>query len=292
MSSLKETIQNIFGSGAVVVRRTSAFGGDINRAYVLELSDGSKVFMKANSPKNIDFFVSEAAGLEAMRKTGTVRVPKVLGYGTDGGESFLLLEYIESGGKNRNSMAELGRNLAEMHLAETGDFSGRGRYGFVRDNYIGASTQTNTPAETWIDFFRERRLMPQFEWASGYFSGEDRKRINKLLDGLDRFLTEPEQPSLLHGDLWGGNYMVDRNGSPWLIDPATYVGHAEADLAMTELFGGFDRAFYDAYKETAGIDPGYRDRRNLYNLYHLLNHLNLFGGGYLHSVQSVIRRYV
>ena len=108
---------------------------------------------------------------------------------------------------------------------------------------------------------------------------------------VHRYLAEPEKPSLLHGDLWSGNYMIDEAGHPWLVDPAAYVGHAEADLAMTELFGGFDRAFYDAYAETAGIDPEYKNRRDLYNLYHLLNHLNLFGGGYLSAVKAVLRRY-
>ena len=111
------------------------------------------------------------------------------------------------------------------------------------------------------------------------------------MERADRYLAEPEHPSLLHGDLWAGNYLIDAKGHPWLIDPAAYVGHAEADLAMTELFGGFDRAFYEAYADAAGIDPGYADRRDLYNLYHLLNHLNLFGGGYLNAVRRVLDRY-
>ena len=121
---------------------------------------------------------------------------------------------------------------------------------------------------------------------------EKMQQIDRFLSRIDCYITEPEHPSLLHGDLWAGNYMIDSDGHPWLIDPAVYVGHTEADLAMTELFGGFDRTFYDAYRATAGIDPGYKDRKDLYNLYHLLNHLNLFGGGYLYSVKSIIDRYV
>ena len=163
---------------------------------------------------------------------------------------------------------------------------------YDEEDEIGAGDQVNTPKDTWTEFFTECRLIPQFERAAAYFGGGERKAIDAFLNRVDRYLAEPERPSLLHGDLWGGNYMIDVQGHPWLIDPAVYVGHAEADLAMTELFGGFDRTFYDAYRSTAGIDPYYRDRKDLYNLYHLLNHLNLFGGGYLYSVKSVISRYV
>ena len=291
MNDLNDAIRDIYGSSVSVISRRPVSGGDINRAYSLELSDGSRVFMKANRRENIGFFRAEAEGLSAIKVTETVRSPEVLGIGAGKMESFLLLEHIPSGRGNRASSEELGTGLALMHMAETGRFVKGGLFGFTGNNYIGAGVQINTPKESWKDFFIQCRLAPQLERAASYFSRDESKQIDAFLGRADRYLAEPDHPSLLHGDLWGGNYMVDKEGHPWLIDPAVYVGHAEADLAMTELFGGFDRTFYDAYRSTAGIDPDYRDRKDIYNLYHLLNHLNLFGGGYLYSVQSIIRRY-
>ena len=292
MADLNEVITGKYGNNVHVERRIPVSGGDINSAYALELSDGSSVFMKANRRENADFFRAEAEGLDAIRQTNTVRVPGVITAGTDGNEAFLLLEYIASGSGSKNSSEELGTGLARMHMADTICFADGGRFGFTSDNYIGAGVQINTPKDTWTEFFIECRLAPQFKRAETYFDREERKTIDRFLSRIDHYIAEPEHPSLRHGDLWAGNYMIDKGDHPWLIDPAVYVGHAEADLAMTELFGGFDRTFYEAYRATAGIDPGYRDRKDLYNLYHLLNHLNLFGSGYLYSVKSIINRYV
>ena len=158
--------------------------------------------------------------------------------------------------------------------------------------YIGASPQKNTPSKDWITFFRDCRLLPQFKMAEGYFDSRMRRQSERLLNQLESHLTEPEFPSLIHGDLWSGNAVCGPNGKAWILDPAAYVGHFEAELAMTELFGGFPTAFYQAYYEVNPIDSGYRDRRDLYNLYHLLNHLNLFGGSYLSSAQRILNRYV
>lgn len=291
MNSLTDVIKSTYGSDVCIAKRSPVAGGDINRAYALQLSDGSKVFMKSNSRSNADFFRAESEGLAAIARTGCVRVPQVIAVGADGNDAFLLLEYIESGTAGRASLEELGIGLARMHMADTGAFVDGGRFGFARDNYIGAGKQINTPRDSWTKFFIECRLIPQFDRAQQYFGREERKLIDRFLSGLDRHLVEPDHPSLLHGDLWAGNYMIDWDGHPWLIDPAVYVGHREADLAMTELFGGFGRAFYDAYRDVAGIDPGYADRKDLYNLYHLLNHLNLFGSGYLYSVKAIINRY-
>ena len=291
--SLSEATQVISGkdSGVSIRKRSSVSGGDINRAFSLELSDGTVLFMKENSRKNISFFRTEAVGLDAIQATSSLHVPTVLALGTDGEASFLLLSHIEEGRRTKAGMERLGRGLAMMHLAEASVFTGKGRFGFTQDNYIGAGFQRNTLKESWVEFFAMCRLIPQFETASGYFSREDRRRFDAFIAKLPSLLTEPAKPSLLHGDLWAGNYLIDRAGIPWLIDPAVYVGHPEADLAMTELFGGFDQAFYGAYQEVLPIDAGYKDRRDIYNLYHLLNHLNLFGGGYLSSVKAVINRY-
>ena len=290
--SIAEAIIRYCGEKTAIINRVPVSGGDINRAYALDLSDGNRLFMKANSRNNLGFFEAEAAGLFAIRVTRTARTPEVIAVGTDEDDAFLLLEYIMPGKGNRASSEELGHDLAMMHMANTDAFVKDGGFGFTADNYIGAGKQINTPKETWTEFFIECRLVPQFECASEFFDGDERRSIDTFLSRIDRYITEPEHPSLLHGDLWAGNYMIDHDGHPWLIDPAVYVGHAEADLAMTELFGGFDRSFYDAYRDTAGIDPEYRDRKDIYNLYHLLNHMNLFGGGYLHSVKAVLKRYV
>ena len=289
--NLDRAIENIRGNGVRITDRRPVFGGDINRAYALRLSDGSAVFMKANEKHRIGIFEGEAESLEFIRQTGTVRCPETFALGTDGDLSFLLMEFIPSGRSGRSSSEELGHSLARMHLAETGRFVKGGKFGALHDHLLGSGIQDNTPMDSWIRFFTECRLRPQFERAEPYFDRGTKRQIDIFLGKLDRYLTEPERPSLLHGDLWGGNYMVDDQGHPWLIDPAAYVGHAEADLAMTELFGGFDRTFYDAYGSIIKTEPGYRDRRDIYNLYHLVKHLNLFGEGYLPSVLSILRRF-
>lgn len=310
------------GKGPELVSKTPVSGGDINMAYALRYSDGSVVFMKQNRRENIGFFRAEAEGLAAIGKTGAIRVPRVIETGTadrgtadaEGrfsgaagpGSSYLVMEYIERGRPAPGAYERFGHALAAMHSADTSSFiyaddagseadddagSGSAKFGFFSDNYIGSGVQINTPKDTWIEFFAECRLRPQFERAGAYFDRGERERIDRLLDHLDRYLPEPDAPSLLHGDLWAGNHMADETGEIMLIDPAVYVGHAEADIAMTELFGGYRSEFYDAYRESGLMQPGYGERRDLYNLYHLLNHLNLFGGGYLGSVRSILRRF-
>ncbi len=284
-----DILKNYFN--AEIVHRIPVSGGDINKAYMLLLSDGKKVFMKTNRKENEDFFRAEKDGVEAIKKTETINVPRIYDFGSDEKESFLLMEYIESGRKQKHSSEELGIRLAKMHQSDAGGFVEGGKYGFLHDNYIGCGYQNNEAEDSWIDFFIHKRLQPQFEKAGSYWNREDRRRIDRFLGKVREYLEEPDKPSLLHGDLWSGNYMIDQKGNPWLIDPAVYVGHAEADLAMTELFGGFDESFYASYREIAGIDPYYKDRKEIYNLYHLLNHLNMFGGTYLHSVRNIFEKY-
>lgn len=290
--NLSEAITKICGEGISISSRQPVFGGDINRAYALILSDGSMLFMKANTRQKLGIFEGEAESLDFIRQTKTIRTPTPLALGTDGDISFLLMDYIPSGPKSRKSSEELGTGFALMHQADTSAFVKGGKFGALHDHLLGSGIQDNTPMDSWIRFFTECRLRPQFKKAANYFDKAERKNIEVFLDKLGNYLTEPEHPSLMHGDLWAGNYMIDKDGHPWLIDPASYVGHAEADLAMTELFGGFDSIFYDAYQRTAGLDPGYHERRDLYNLYHLVKHLNLFGTGYLGSVRSVLRKYM
>lgn len=292
--SIESALDSLFGSGIRITSMDRVSGGDINEAYRLTLTDGRRIFMKANRKENMPFFTAEAAGLAAIAGTGAIGTPGVLCVGTDeegAGCSFLLMEWIEGNGRVKDYWEVFARQLAAMHRAETGGFAVEGKFGFSNDNYIGANGQANRVCGSWIDFFRECRLEPQFRRASRYFDAGGRKKVTKLLERLDDFLVEPEHPSLLHGDLWSGNVMTGNDGKAWLIDPAVYVGHAEADLAMTELFGGFPQIFYDVYQEEAPMQPGYERRRDLYNLYHLLNHLNLFGRAYLPSVVRVVEKY-
>lgn len=320
----------MFGKSVAIQRTDRVMGGDINKSYALTLNTGDTIFMKANEKEKAASFTAEAAGLFAIAQTGTIRTPKILCAGTDDGEevgySFLLMEYINSGEKRSDYWETLGRELAAMHQADASAFcerdgasgassaqgstnaagtstasgasnaagmsTARKAFGFYEDNYIGARPQDNSPAATWIDFYRDKRLAPQFKAADSYLTSADRSRVTKLLDHLEDFLIEPKKPSLVHGDLWSGNVMAGPDGKAMLIDPAAYVGHAEADLAMTELFGGFAPAFYQAYKEANPLESGYEKRRDLYNLYQLLNHLNLFGQSYLGAVLSVVDEYV
>lgn len=288
--SLKEAIQDLYGS-VQIVRRRSVAGGDINAAFVLELSDGSKVFMKQNHRNRRSFFEKEIHGLQAIRETKTLSVPDVYGIGTDTDHAFLLMEYIEPQTQTDRYWEAFATSLAAMHKADTSCFVPGGTYGFFEDNYIGAGIQINAPCDSWIEFFRTYRLLPQWKRAAHYFQTSQQQRMEYLLEHLDAYLVEPSHPSLLHGDLWAGNFMTGADGKAWLIDPACYVGCHEADLAMTELFGGYPSAFYKAYFEVYGGDAGYPMRKDLYNLYHLLNHLNLFGPSYQYSVLQIINKY-
>lgn len=289
--SLDDALTCLFGNNIKILRSDRIAGGDINEAYRLALSDGTNIFMKANRKENDSFFAAEVAGLTAIAKTGTIGSPHILCRGTDEGRngcSFLLLEYVDRKGRVADYWETFAYELAAMHKAETAEFVTGGVYGFASDNYIGSGCQENAAHESWVAFFRDCRLVPQFRRAAGYFDAVCLKKIDRLLETLDCILVEPDYPSLLHGDLWSGNVIAGNDGKAWLIDPAVYVGHAEADLAMTELFGGFPRIFYDAYNEAVPIQPDYSRRRDLYNLYHLLNHLNLFGQTYLPSVKRII----
>ncbi len=292
-SSLDQALHSLFGNNVKITDRKQVAGGDINEAYRLTLSDGMHIFMKSNQGKSVSFFQREAEGLAAIAETGAISTPQVFGCGTgENGGAFLLLEFVESRRPGKDYQEILAQQLARMHQSRTENFVTGGIYGFVQDNYIGANPQVNTPCKSWTEFFRDCRLKPQFLQASDYFGKEEWKKITELLERTGEILTEPEYPSLIHGDLWVGNVMTGSDGLAWLTDPAACVGHREADLAMTELFGGFSEKFYEAYREAAPLQPGYEKRRDFYNLYHLLNHLNLFGRSYLSSVRRIVEEYV
>lgn len=296
--SLEELINDVFGQDISIIRMDSVPGGDINNAYRLSLSNEDSLFVKTNSVNNLNFFLTESGGLRALRSLKKIGVPEVLGAGTDKqrGISFLALEYIESSSRTPSYWENFGHQLAGLHRSEClsyVDLGKRGaRFGFYEDNYIGTSPQKNYPEKSWVDFYRECRLLPQITMAEKYFDPAVRKKADWLLEHLDLYLREPEFPSLLHGDLWSGNMMCGKGGKVWIIDPAAYVGDFEADLAMTQMFGSLPERFYAAYNEVNSIDKtGYAQRRKLYDLYQLLNHLNLFGSTYLGSVVDIINMY-
>ena len=296
--SLEESIRSLFGSRARILSQERLLGGDINDAYRIRLSTGDELFLKTNLLSRADFFLREAGGLKALGASGQIGIPRLLGIGTDArrGIAFLALEYLTGASQSSSYWETFGHQLAALHRSEARAFlpsaSEGARYGFYEDNYIGSSPQKNTPAKRWIDFYRDCRLRPQLQAAETYFDASLRKKADILLKRLDTLLREPAFPSLLHGDLWGGNVLCGPDGRAWLIDPAVSVGDFEADLAMTQLFGSFPERFYAAYSEINPIDRnGYNERRGLYQLYHLLNHLNLFGTAYLGSVAAVLEAY-
>jgi fructosamine-3-kinase len=265
-------------------------GGDINQAIRVETAS-RRYFVKWHPSPQPNMFVCEAKGLALLAAAGAARVPAVIGMGhvPDSRAAFLILEWIERGSsKSVPAAAELGRQLARQHRTR------HERYGLDHDNYIGRLPQPNAYANSWISFYASERLGAQRDLAArnGHLPTSRARGLERVIASLDRWIDESAcQPSLLHGDLWGGNWLVGAAGEPVLIDPAVYYGDREADLAMTHLFGGFPQAFYDAYQEVFPLAPGYAERQPLYQLYYLLCHLNLFGEGYGGSVDGILRRF-
>ncbi len=257
-------------------------GGCINSAAVLADGD-SHWFVKLNDATRLAMFEAEHDGLNALAATGSIRVPRPLCCGTSGGQAFIAMEYVPLGGGGAATAARAGEQLAAMHRSTAAE------HGWHRDNTIGATPQPNAPNADWVSFWSERRLGFQLELAerNGY-GGRLTERGARLRQGVGALLDHAPLPSLLHGDLWGGNFSGDEQGNPVIFDPACYYGDREADIAMTELFGGFGSRFYAAYHAAWPVEPGYETRKTLYNLYHILNHLNLFGGSYGSQAERMI----
>lgn len=259
-------------------------GGDSNSAFRFD-AGGQSWFVKINRADRLPMFEAEAAGLALLARPGAPRVPAVVTSGVAAGYAFLVLEYIALKAANAEAQARLGERLAVLHAVMAAQF------GWERNNTIGTTPQDNTPDDDWVRFYRERRLRPQLRLAAANGYPELEALAAPLLEGLATFFAAYRPaPSLLHGDLWSGNAAVSTTGEPVIFDPACYFGDRETDLAMTELFGGFTDSFYAAYTASAPLDPGYPVRRDLYQLYHLLNHLNLFGGAYRLQVERSLER--
>ena len=274
-TALEHHIHTVTGQPFVIRQRQPLGGGCINQTW--RVSDGQRdFFVKLNAAASLPLFEAEAAGLAELAATRTVRAPEPMGSGVAAGHAWLMLEYLPLMNGGTRAMEKLGHLLAALHARP------RRGFGWHRDNAIGATLQINAYRDDWIEFWREQRLGFQLDLAArnGYAGAlqQQGEQLQIRLDGL--FVGHSPTPALLHGDLWSGNAGCTVEGEPVIFDPAVYYGDREADLAMTELFGGFPKSFYAAYREVLPLATGYPQRRTLYNLYHILNHLNLFGGSY------------
>jgi protein-ribulosamine 3-kinase len=279
-NELAAAISAATGTGFLLARTEPVSGGCIHQAHVLHAQDGRRVFVKSNRLAHRDAFACEAEGLKSIAGTGTIRVPTPLLEDAIGQDAFLVMEYIVFD-RNPSDWALMGQQLAALHRHTAPTF------GWHRDNWIGASPQLNHCQANWMDFFRDCRLAPQFKLAAA--NGLPLRDAQKLLHHLPHLLGEhAPAPSLIHGDLWAGNVAFSA-GLPVLFDPAVHFADRECDLAMARLFGGFPEAFFEAYKASWPLPPGAAHRRPLYQLYHILNHANLFGGSYVHDANHLIQ---
>jgi len=284
-AAIGQELAALTGSVCADAPEQSMGGGSINHYYRWRAACGP-MFVKIGTRSEQAAFTAEAEGLRELGATRTLRVPAVLATGIVDAAAFLALEWIEPGMADPACERRLGAGLAALHSTSAS------RFGWCQDNTIGRTPQANAWSTDWVEFFRERRLRPQLMLATrNGFARLLAARGERLLAALPALLAgHSPRCSLLHGDLWGGNWLASATGEPVLIDPAVYYGDREADLAMTHLFGGFGTAFYRAYDEAAPLPAGAALRAELYNLYHVLNHANLFGGGYASQARAIIDR--
>jgi protein-ribulosamine 3-kinase len=272
--------------GVAVVSLAPISSGDISRAWCAELADGERCFLKSNRRDLLDMFEAEAEALSVIAASETIRVPQPRVHGSEGSVAFLALEWLDLAPGDGACASELGRRLAAMHAINAPQF------GWHRDNTLGSAPQFNARTTDWVAFWRDCRLGPQLALADGHGLGPELSEPGaRLMDALPAILSDiSPTPVLQHGDLWSGNWAALPDGSPVIYDPASYYGHAEADLAMMALFGGFPQPCWDSYHELLPRQPGWEHRRDLYQLHHLLNHANLFGGGYIAQSVAVMER--
>lgn len=263
-------------------------GGSINQTYRLQLPGNDSFFCKINSASRFPhLFLKEKRGLQVLAETGQIKVPKVVAYTAFDDNQVLLLEWIESGTKDKSFFSYFGRQLAALHQCHHHQF------GFDADNYMGSVPQQNTFSNDWCTFFTEQRLQPLVKKcnAKNLLDANDINLFEKVYKRLPQIFDDAQQPALLHGDLWSGNYMCNEAGEPVLIDPAVYYGHPAMDLGMTTLFGGFDSAFYESYNDHLPLLVNHKEQWQICNLYPLLIHLLLFGKGYLSGIRQTTKAF-
>lgn len=287
-----------------LINHKSIGGGCINQAYQLIGKDKS-YFVKLNSASQVEMFKAEAIALEEMYNTKTIIVPKPICYGMSGNNSYLVLEYLNLGRGNNQSWVVMGQKLALLHqfqcppapnfqgekIPNLGDLGANSeyRFGWHRNNTIGSTPQINDYCNNWADFFAEKRI--GYQLKLGNRRGGNFTNYQEITEKVRQSLANHyPSPSLVHGDLWSGNVGFINEGEGTIFDPACYYGDREVDIAMTELFGGFPSAFYEGYNQQWPLDDGYKYRKNIYNLYHILNHFNLFGGSYESQAKKMIQQ--
>lgn len=282
--SLKQHISNSINSEIKQIQSVS--GGDISSAYKI-LTISKTYFLKVNSGSDaLNMFQTEAKALKTILATNTIKTPEIYSTGFFDGFHFILMDYIETKSPSPKDMKLFGEQLAKLHLVTSDDF------GFEFDNFIGSLHQSNNKHSNWNDFYIDERLTPQLQLAKqkGLLNPQEIPSNEHMKSVCSNYFQDIK-PSLLHGDLWSGNYVISSNGNPYLIDPATYFGHSEVDIAMSKLFGGFSSDFYNAYHSIIPQDNYTKKRIELYQLYYLLVHLNLFGRSYYNSVKSLLNTY-
>lgn len=281
-TEIAQHISKVTGKEFSVNNRRSVSGGCINQGYAVT-GNNYTYFVKLNSSSQVAMFEAEVLGLQQMLETATIRVPKPICWGTADKSAYIVLEWLELGRGDTKSWEEMGRQLAAMHSRSS---ISKG-FGWEQNNTIGSTPQINSWTKNWAEFYAQHRLGYQFQLAKrrgGHFPQQE-----QLLAATPQLLADRQpQPSLVHGDLWGGNAAFTATGEPVIFDPAAYRGDREVDVAMTELFGGFPAAFYRGYNDILPLDSGYERRKLLYNLYHILNHFNLFGGSYESQANRMI----
>ena len=290
MAITKEIIQGIIDETIAgqpeVIGISPVSGGCIHNAQKI-ITSGGNYFVKLNNASDLNMFETEYSGLKLLAEAGEINVPEPISNGVIDGQAYLLLNFIDSSSRKSRFWHEFGIAMARLHKFHQND-----QYGLSYSNYIGRLDQYNEFSDDWVSFFIEQRLEVQFKLAfdNGYIDRsylENCTLFYKQLPGL----LPVEPPSLLHGDLWSGNFMTGEAGQPVIIDPAVYYGNREIELSFTKMFGGFDRKFYHSYKEVFPLEPGFEDRVDIYNIYPHLVHVNLFGPSYLGGVTPVIRKY-
>jgi fructosamine-3-kinase len=286
-AQFKDILSQALNSSISTLEWHSVGGGSINDTYRLTVNKKLKLFCKLNSAgKFPGFFEKEKHGLELLGSQAIFRIPGVIAHTITNDQQILVLEWVEQGLKTAGFWTRFGEQLAKLHRVSNDQF------GLYEDNYMGALPQSNDPSPSWTAFLIHRRFEPQLAIAleKGLLETAQVQQFEKLYKKLDDIFP-PEKPSLLHGDLWSGNFLCDENSYPVLIDPAVYFGHRSMDLAMTTLFGGFDEGFYEAYHHHFPLPSNHREQWAVCNLYPLLIHLNLFGRGYLGEILQTIRSY-
>lgn len=284
--NVKTQVEQSLDTSIEGVQRVS--GGSINQAAKITLGDGRECFLKWNRTADPDMFIKEEKGLTLLKSAGSdLQIPEVFATGkTKDGTGYLVQAFIREGSAGPNSAASFGEALADLHGHH------EKRFGLDHDNYIGRLPQSNRWHRNWTIFFIQERMKPQLKMAIN--AGKLRSGILSNFEAMYKRLPDifpDEPPSLLHGDLWGGNYFFDETGKATIYDPAVYYGHREIELAFTHLFGGFSKAFYSAYEDAYPLTSDFSKRKDIYNLYPLLVHTNLFGGSYARQVEGIVDRF-